>query len=285
MVICCPGTGIGSCRSPTKQKKIPAKKNTKQKIKLEQHVVGDASTQRLPTLFEMMLSLKVRHSQINDSGKSTVKLSEQVGFRKILSLLQSEDAEVQIHAVKVVANLAAEEANQEQIVEVGGLTSLLLLLKSSEDEMIRRVAASAIANLAMNGEYLMSLINSTLITETNKEELMDQRGITVLLMIAADADDPQTLCMVAGAIANLCGNGINMDLDFNLLETRSLALSILVTAFTLQDGTSHYLKGLVLLCCYVIIRACFFVFKAPLVPDMNILNSGVVAFSGGALAA
>ncbi|KAF9616931.1 hypothetical protein IFM89_033001 [Coptis chinensis] len=152
------------------------------------------------------LMSQVRHSQINDSGKPKVKLSEQVGFRKILSLLQSEDAEVRIHAVKVVANLAAEEANQEKIVEAGGLTSLLLLLKSSEDEMIRRVAAGAIANLAMNGEYLMSLIHSTLITETNQELIMDQGGISLLSMTAADADDPQTLRMVAGAIANLCGN-------------------------------------------------------------------------------
>ncbi|KAH0852259.1 hypothetical protein HID58_094122 [Brassica napus] len=38
--------------------------------------------------------------------------------------------------------------------------------------------------------------------------------------------------------------GINMDLNFNLLETGSLALSIIITAFTLQDGTSHYMKGL-----------------------------------------
>ncbi|KAF9601230.1 hypothetical protein IFM89_017415 [Coptis chinensis] len=52
-----------------------------------------------------------------------------------------------------------------------------------------------------------------------------------------------------------------------------------------EDGTSHYLKGLVFLCCYVIIGACFFVLKAPLVPDTNILNSGAVALSGGALAA
>ncbi|XP_011077566.1 vacuolar cation/proton exchanger 3-like [Sesamum indicum] len=58
--------------------------------------------------------------------------------------------------------------------------------------------------------------------------------------------------------------GINMDLDLNLLETSALALSILVTAFTLQDGTSHYIKGLVLLLCYVIIGACFFVFREPL---------------------
>ena len=31
-----------------------------------------------------------------------------VGLQKILSLLESEDATVRIHAVKVVANLAAE---------------------------------------------------------------------------------------------------------------------------------------------------------------------------------
>ncbi|KAK9127983.1 hypothetical protein Syun_016780 [Stephania yunnanensis] len=66
--------------------------------------------------------------------------------------------------------------------------------------------------------------------------------------------------------------GINMDLDFNVLETCSLALAILVTAFTLQDGTSHYMKGFVLLLCYVVISAAFFVLKSPLKP--SILNLG-----------
>lgn len=36
-------------------------------------------------------------------------------------------------------------------MEAGGLTSLLMLLGSSKDETIHRVAAGAIANLAMNG--------------------------------------------------------------------------------------------------------------------------------------
>ncbi|XP_057801245.1 vacuolar cation/proton exchanger 3-like [Salvia miltiorrhiza] len=58
--------------------------------------------------------------------------------------------------------------------------------------------------------------------------------------------------------------GIDMDLNFNLLETGSLALSILLTAITLQDGTSHYMKGLVLLLSYFIISACFFVYQSPL---------------------
>ncbi|XP_042505799.1 kinesin-like protein KIN-UB [Macadamia integrifolia] len=142
------------------------------------------------------LMAQVRHPPLKDSGHeqkaSIAKLFEQVGMQKILSLLESEDADVRIHAVKVVANLAAEEANQEKIVEAGGLTSLLMLLRSSEDDMIRRVASGAIANLAMN--------------ETNQELIMAQGGISLLSMTAADAEDPQTLRMVAGAIANLCGN-------------------------------------------------------------------------------
>lgn len=139
---------------------------------------------------------QVRHSQFKDAGNgpkaSVAALFEQVGLQNILSLLESDDANVRIHAVKVVANLAAEEANQKRIVEAGGLTSLLMLLRRYEDETVRRVAAGAIANLAMN--------------EANQELIMAEGGITLLSMAASDAEDPQTLRMVAGAIANLCGN-------------------------------------------------------------------------------
>ncbi|KAK8457072.1 hypothetical protein SEVIR_3G122500v4 [Setaria viridis] len=55
--------------------------------------------------------------------------------------------------------------------------------------------------------------------------------------------------------------GVPMDLDFNLLETGCLFLAILVTTFTLQDGSSHYLKGLLLLFCYIVIGICFFVLR------------------------
>nr|AMS24205.1 armadillo repeat-containing kinesin a [Marsilea vestita] len=129
---------------------------------------------------------------LNGQRATIAKLFEQVGLQKILSLLDSEDMDVRVHAVKVVANLAAEEANQEKIVEAGGLGSLLSLLQSSEDETIRRVAAGAIANLAMN--------------EINQELIMAQGGILLLAKTANEAEDPQTLRMVAGAIANLCGN-------------------------------------------------------------------------------
>ncbi|KAG6437085.1 hypothetical protein SASPL_101994 [Salvia splendens] len=58
--------------------------------------------------------------------------------------------------------------------------------------------------------------------------------------------------------------GVKMDLDLSLIETISLGLSILITSLALQDGSSHYMKGLVLLLCYFVIGACFFVSWAPL---------------------
>nr|AAR99078.1 CAX [Suaeda salsa] len=75
------------------------------------------------------------------------------------------------------------------------------------------------------------------------------------------------LCVVVSWIM-----GVKMDLNFNTVETGSLAISIIVTAFTLQDGTSHYMKGLVLLLCYIVIGACFAVIGTPLNPVNNIVN-------------
>ncbi|KAG6681125.1 hypothetical protein I3842_13G076400 [Carya illinoinensis] len=72
--------------------------------------------------------------------------------------------------------------------------------------------------------------------------------------------------------------GIRMDLDFSLLETGCLAFSIIVTAFTLQDGTSHYMKGVVLFLCYLVIGACFFVDSIPLNETTG--NLGVKKSSG-----
>ncbi|KAI4383886.1 hypothetical protein MLD38_009678 [Melastoma candidum] len=66
------------------------------------------------------------------------------------------------------------------------------------------------------------------------------------------------LCVVVSWIM-----GGHMDLDFSLIETGSLAMAILVTAFALQDGTSHYLKGMVLCLFYLIISAAFFVRGTP----------------------
>lgn len=57
--------------------------------------------------------------------------------------------------------------------------------------------------------------------------------------------------------------GLPMDLNFKLFETATLIMTVLVVAFMLQEGTSNYFKGLMLLLCYLIVAASFFVHIDP----------------------
>ncbi|MED6222325.1 Vacuolar cation/proton exchanger 3 [Stylosanthes scabra] len=56
--------------------------------------------------------------------------------------------------------------------------------------------------------------------------------------------------------------GIKMDLNFNLIETGSLAYNN-CHSFHITDVTSTYLKGVVLLLWYIVTEACFFVQITP----------------------
>ncbi|CAM6007723.1 unnamed protein product [Sphagnum balticum] len=53
--------------------------------------------------------------------------------------------------------------------------------------------------------------------------------------------------------------GTHMDLNFQLFETATLFITVLVVAFMLQEGTANYFKGLMLVLCYLIVGASFFV--------------------------
>ncbi|KAK4398223.1 Vacuolar cation/proton exchanger 5 [Sesamum angolense] len=57
--------------------------------------------------------------------------------------------------------------------------------------------------------------------------------------------------------------GRPMDLNFQLFETATLVMTVLVVALMLQEGTSNYFKGLMLLLCYLIVAASFFVHIDP----------------------
>lgn len=65
-------------------------------------------------------------------------------------------------------------------------------------------------------------------------------------------------CVVIGWIL-----GYPVDLNFQLFETATLFMTVIVVAFMLQEGTSNYFKGLMLLLCYLIVAASFFVHKDP----------------------
>ncbi|XP_022843875.1 vacuolar cation/proton exchanger 2-like isoform X2 [Olea europaea var. sylvestris] len=57
--------------------------------------------------------------------------------------------------------------------------------------------------------------------------------------------------------------GMPLDLNFQLFETAALFITVIVVAFMLQEGTSNYFKGLMLILCYLIVAASFFVHVDP----------------------
>ncbi|GAA0155841.1 transporter [Lithospermum erythrorhizon] len=57
--------------------------------------------------------------------------------------------------------------------------------------------------------------------------------------------------------------GKPMDMNFQLSQTATLFIAVLVVAFMLQEGTSNYFKELMLILCYLIVAASFFLHVDP----------------------
>ncbi|XP_021720679.1 vacuolar cation/proton exchanger 3-like isoform X2 [Chenopodium quinoa] len=85
------------------------------------------------------------------------------------------------------------------------------------------------------------------------------------------------LCVIVAWIMH-----IKMDLSLSILETASFAVSVLVVAFTLQDGSSHYMKGGVLLFFYTVIATSLLVlpYKTDNDDQANLIGSGLISSVG-----
>ncbi|KAK8997190.1 hypothetical protein V6N11_020674 [Hibiscus sabdariffa] len=65
-------------------------------------------------------------------------------------------------------------------------------------------------------------------------------------------------CVVTGWLF-----GLPVDLNFQLFETATLFMTVLFAAFIIHEGTSNYLKGVMLLFCYLLVAASYFVHGDP----------------------
>ena len=52
--------------------------------------------------------------------------------------------------------------------------------------------------------------------------------------------------------------GVNLSLEFGILETAATFMSVLVANFILNDGKTNWLEGVMLLACYTILALSFF---------------------------
>jgi hypothetical protein len=73
--------------------------------------------------------------------------------------------------------------------------------------------------------------------ETNQGLIMDKGGVQLLAKTASKTDDPQTLRMVAGALANLCGNGKLMVILQHPVKKYSFVICCMDCVFTNRKAT------------------------------------------------
>ncbi|KAG5538064.1 hypothetical protein RHGRI_025224 [Rhododendron griersonianum] len=91
--------------------------------------------------------------------------------------------------------------------------------------------------------------------------MKDKLDITLGVAIGSSTQISMFLipfCVVVGWLM-----GKPMDLNFQLFETATLFITVIVVAFMLQEGTSNYFKGLMLILSYLIVAASFFVHVDP----------------------
>ncbi|XP_022948688.1 vacuolar cation/proton exchanger 3-like isoform X1 [Cucurbita moschata] len=140
---------------------------------------------------------------------------------------------------------------------LGGVTILIALLSEYVVATIEDVSESWGLSVAFLSMILLPLVGNAaehagalIFAYKNKLDITLGVALGSATQIAMFV---VPLCVIVGWIM-----GINMDLNFNVLETASLALSIMASSSILQDGSSHYMKGLILILFYIIIAICFF---------------------------
>ncbi|KMZ76502.1 Vacuolar cation/proton exchanger [Zostera marina] len=89
--------------------------------------------------------------------------------------------------------------------------------------------------------------------------IQTKEKMDILVKIAVGSSTEITMftipfCVILGWIMD-----VPLDLNFQIFETTTLFLTLLVVAFLLQDDSSNYYKGLMLMFCYLIITASFFI--------------------------
>ncbi|CAN1298454.1 Vacuolar cation/proton exchanger 5 [Linum perenne] len=99
--------------------------------------------------------------------------------------------------------------------------------------------------------------NSASYATTIMFAIKDKQDITLGVAIGSSTQ----IAMFAIPFYVVVGWMVNqpMDLNFHLFETATLFIAVVIVVFTLQEGTSSYIKGIMLMICYTIVAASFYV--------------------------
>ncbi|XP_050141825.1 vacuolar cation/proton exchanger 3-like isoform X2 [Malus sylvestris] len=185
----------------------------------------------------------------------------------------AEDQTLQIsRAFSIVSEVDGDEDVQEDVAEVGFWSGFAwLFVVTTITALLSEYVVGTIEDASRSWGLSVSFLSLILVPILgNAAEhagsiifaLKNKLDISLAVSLGSATQIAMFVvpcCAVVGWIM-----GVNMDVNFNLIETVSFALAVITAALALQDGTSHYVKGLVLILCYIVIGICFFVYETPL---------------------
>ncbi|KAJ2724390.1 Vacuolar protein 8 [Coemansia sp. Benny D115] len=128
---------------------------------------------------------------VDDSGRRLLWDTQPTLVDALIRFMNASTIKVQCQAILTLRNLASDDQYQIQIVERGGLDSLLPLLQSAYDPLV--ISASAcLRNLSIHPDNEVHILNSGI--------------LPCLVGLIAPSANEEVLCHVISALRNLVAN-------------------------------------------------------------------------------
>ncbi|XP_019436160.1 PREDICTED: vacuolar cation/proton exchanger 2-like isoform X2 [Lupinus angustifolius] len=218
--------------------------------------------------------LHFTHSELH-FGKSVLSLSRFSSCIMLLAyasylffqLRTQQNLYTPVHEVADNSEISDEEeelelTKWEAIVWLAILTAWVSVLSGYLVDAIEGASESLNMSMAFISVILLPIVgNAAEHASAIMFAMKDKLDITIGVAVGSSTQIAMFVipfCVVVGWCM-----GKEMDLNFQLFETATLFITVLVVAFMMQEGTSNYFKGLMLILCYLIVAASFFVHVDP----------------------
>ncbi|CAL0324293.1 unnamed protein product [Lupinus luteus] len=218
--------------------------------------------------------LHFTHSELH-FGKSVLSLSRFSSCIMLLAyasylffqLRSQQNLYSPVHEVADNSEISDEEeelelTKWEAIVWLAILTAWVSVLSGYLVDAIEGASESLNMSMAFISVILLPIVgNAAEHASAIMFAMKDKLDITIGVAVGSSTQISMFVipfCVVVGWCM-----GKEMDLNFQLFETTTLFITVLVVAFMMQEGTSNYFKGLMLILCYLIVAASFFVHVDP----------------------
>ncbi|XP_076922992.1 vacuolar cation/proton exchanger 3-like [Bidens hawaiensis] len=156
---------------------------------------------------------------------------------------------------------SAEISKYESVIWLSNFTLLILIQSEYLVDTIEGASVAMNVQIEFISVILLPVVGKVEHVNAIIFAVKDKLDISLGVAIGSSTQISMFLipfCVVVGWII-----GRPLDLNFQLFETAALFMTVLVVAFMLQDGTANYFKGLMLIFCYLIVGASFFVHVDP----------------------